>query len=104
MLVIAHRCGSCSWPENTVAAAKEAWGHDVDGIEVEVLATKKAAEVVVFHDKDTERLTGKKVPVYGTTLDDLKALDLGMGQRIATLSEILETVPEGKKGWFQLTR
>lgn len=101
---IAHRGASYLAPENTVAAAELAWELGADAVEVDVYLTKDN-RVMVIHDKDTKRTcTGKK----NLTIKDspsmlLRDLDAGewkgdefKGEQIPFLSEIIETVPEGK--------
>ena len=102
---IAHRGASYLAPENTVAAAKLAWKLGADAVEVDVYLSKDN-RVMVIHDKDTKRTcSGKK----NLTIKDspsmlLRDLDAGVwkgeefkGEKIPFLSEIIETVPEGKK-------
>ena len=50
----------------------------------------KSGEVVVFHDDDLARLAGRAGLVRATPLDELRAIDLGGGERIPLLDEVLE--------------
>ena len=61
-LIIAHRGSSASAPENTIAAFELAWEQQADGVEGDFLLTKDG-HIVCFHDKDTKRITGKKLIV-----------------------------------------
>lgn len=101
---IAHRGASFLAPENTVASAKLAWELGADAVEVDVHLSKDN-RVIVIHDKDTKRTcTGKKnLTIAKTPSVLLRDLDAGSwkgeefkGEKLPFLSEIIETVPEGK--------
>jgi len=88
-LVIAHR-GDCSnAPENTMAAFQAALDAGSDGIELDVFLTSDN-HVIVFHDEDIERLTGKKGNITTMTLDQVRQLSV-KGESIPTLEEVLAT-------------
>lgn len=102
---IAHRGASYLAPENTVAAARLAWELGADAVEVDVFLTKDN-RVMVIHDKDTKRtaLGRKNMIIRNTPSLVLRELDVGSwknsefrGEKIPFLSEIIETVPEGKE-------
>jgi glycerophosphoryl diester phosphodiesterase len=102
---IAHRGASYLAPENTVAAAKLAWELGADAVEIDVYLTKDN-RVMALHDKDTKRTTGgkKSLAIKNTPSLVLNDLDVGSwkdekykGEKIPFISEIIETVPEGKK-------
>lgn len=102
--IIAHRGASFLAPENTVAAANLAWELGTDAVEVDVYLTKDN-RIMVIHDKDTKRTcSGKKnLTIENTPSLLLRELDAGIwkdekykGEKIPFLSEIIETVPEGK--------
>jgi glycerophosphoryl diester phosphodiesterase len=102
--IVAHRGASYLAPENTVAAAKLAWELGADAVEVDVFLAKDN-RVVVNHDKDTKRTAaGKKNMIIRNTPSlVLRNLDVGRwkdekykGEKMPYLSEIIETVPEGK--------
>jgi glycerophosphoryl diester phosphodiesterase len=106
--IIAHRGASHDAPENTVAAIKLAWEQNADAAEFDVYLSKDG-EVVVMHDKDTERTAGVKKLVADCTLAELRALDVGKwkdpkfsGERVPTLAEMLATVPAGKKVFVEV--
>ncbi len=103
--IIAHRGASYLAPENTVAAAKLAWELGADAVEVDVYFAKDN-RVMVIHDKDTKRTAAGKnnMTVESTPSLVLRDLDVGSwksteykGEKIPFLSEIIETVPEGKE-------
>lgn len=101
---IAHRGASFLAPENTVAAAKLAWELGADAVEVDIHLSKDN-RIMVIHDKDTKRTcSGKKnLTVADSPSTLLRDLDAGIwkdakykGEKIPFLTEIIETVPEGK--------
>jgi glycerophosphoryl diester phosphodiesterase len=47
--------------------------------------------LVVLHDQELDRTTNGTGPVSETTLADLRRLDAGLGERVPTLEEVLET-------------
>jgi glycerophosphoryl diester phosphodiesterase len=100
---IAHRGASWLAPENTMASIQLAWEMDVDAVEIDIFLTADD-EIVVFHDRNTGRITGHNQPTEEQTLDGLRQLDLGKwkdpmweGEQIVTLSEALATIPRGKR-------
>jgi glycerophosphoryl diester phosphodiesterase len=87
--VIAHRGASADAPENTLAAFRLARAQGADGVELDVMRCK-SGEVVVFHDDDLERLGRRPGLVRDTPLGALREIDLGGGERIPLLDEVLE--------------
>ena len=101
-LIVAHRGASHLAPENTLAAFELAWELDADLIEGDFYLTSDGA-IVCHHDRTTKKTAGLDVPVEDQTLEALKRLDVGAwrgeqwtGERIPTLAEVLETVPNDK--------
>ncbi len=103
-MFIAHRGASYVAPENTVAAAKLAWELGADAVECDIHLSKDN-RIMVIHDSDTKRTcSGKKnLSIEDTPSVLLRDLDAGIwkdakykGEKIPFLSEIIETVPEGK--------
>lgn len=100
---IAHRGASYLAPENTLASIQLAWNMDVDAVEIDIYLTADD-EIVVYHDKTTNRIGGRDKAVEDQTLAELRELDLGewkgpqwKGEKIATLDEALATLPKGKR-------
>ena len=91
-LFFAHRGLSARAPENTLAAFKLAWDSGVPGVELDIrlCATE---DIVVFHDNDLERITGKQGTIEQSDLDELKSYDAGEGEKIPLLSEVFEAAP-----------
>jgi len=101
--IIAHRGASFIAPENTLASAKLAWELKADAVECDIYLTKDN-QVVVMHDGNTKRTTGKSFKISETTSDVLRTLDAGswkdskyQGEKIPFLEELIATVPFGKK-------
>ena len=93
ILVLGHRGYSAKYPENTLLAFKKAIEAGADGIELDVWLTKDG-EVVVIHDETVDRTSNGSGRVKEMTLEELKALDFGSGEKIPTLEEVFEAVPE----------
>ncbi len=109
-LIVAHRGASHDAPENTIAAFELAWQQGADVIEGDFYLTADN-EIVCLHDRTTKR-TAPKQPSYTVTeatLKQLRKLDFGAwknakyaGEKIPTLSEVLKTVPDGKKIFVEI--
>lgn len=94
--IVAHRGDSVNAPENTIPAFELALAENPDWIELDVHQTKDGV-IVVSHDDDLSRVTGKKVFVHELTFDELQKLDAGSWfsneysyVRIAKLDDILK--------------
>jgi len=88
-LIIAHRGAMTMEPQNTLRAFQKAAKLGADGVELDILQTKDG-KVVVTHDNNTYRHTGKKVKVRKSNLKDLKKLDFGKKEKIPTLEEVFD--------------
>jgi glycerophosphoryl diester phosphodiesterase len=107
-LIIAHRGASHDAPENTLSAFKLAIEQGADGFEADFYLTSDG-KIACFHDKDTERISGRKLLVVKTPLADLQKLDVGnwkgpkwKGERMPTMAEVLAAVPADKKIFIEL--
>ena len=90
-LVVAHRGASAYEPENTLRAIRKALALRAPAVEVDVRRSKDGA-LVVLHDETVNRTTDGTGSVGSLTLEELRALDVGMGERIPTLTEVFGTV------------
>ncbi|MCS6913369.1 MAG: glycerophosphodiester phosphodiesterase [Myxococcales bacterium] len=94
-LILGHRGAPEALPENTLAALCRAVQEGADGVELDVMRCG-SGEVVVVHDDTLHRVTGgapgSHRPVRQMTLEQLRAFDLGGGQRVPTLAEALEAL------------
>lgn len=96
MEVTAHRGASAQYPENSMSAFEGAVELGADWIELDVQQTKDG-EIVVMHDSNLKRTTGKNDNVWNMTYEDIQKLDCGKlfskdykGERIPTLMEVVE--------------
>ena len=97
--ICAHRGASFSHPENTLAAINEAIRLGVQMIEFDVRSTKDSV-LVIIHNQDIEKTTGRKGKVNELLYSELRELDAGSwkgekfkGEKIPTLEEVLNTIP-----------
>lgn len=90
-LVGAHRGNSSEFPENTLAAFRSAVELGVDVVECDVHPTSDGA-LVVIHDPTLDRTTDGCGLVLHHTLDELRALDAGRGERLPLFAELAEVV------------
>jgi glycerophosphoryl diester phosphodiesterase len=107
-LIIAHRGASHDAPENSLSAFKLAIDQGADGFEADFYLTSDG-KIACFHDKDTERIAGKKLLVAKTPLAELQALDVGSwkgprwkGERLPTMDDVLAAVPRDKLVFLEL--
>jgi len=89
----AHRGASGEYPENTLLAFEKAIEMGANMIELDVRQCK-TGELVVIHDLSVDRTTNGRGLVADLTLDELKALDAGEGQKIPTLEETLDLIDQ----------
>lgn len=94
-LVLGHRGASAEFPENTLLALRAALQQGADGVELDVMRCG-SGEVVVVHDDDLRRVAGgapgSERPVRQASLAELRRHDLGQGERVPTLLEVLEAL------------
>jgi glycerophosphoryl diester phosphodiesterase len=88
-LIIGHRGAAGLEPENTLRSFRRAEKEGADVIELD-LHLSRDGRLVVIHDPTVNRTTGERGKVAEMTLDQLKALDAGIGERIPTFEEALE--------------
>jgi glycerophosphoryl diester phosphodiesterase len=102
-LILGHRGVPLLHQENTFAGLRRAVELGIDGVEFDVFKTRDD-KIVVFHDEETERLTGVKGRITEMTWDEVsrlriqKRIDMGDGrfvtypseERIPQLEEVLE--------------
>ena len=88
MKIVAHRGARASEPENTVRAMKRAFECGADAVEIDLRFTSDH-KLVVIHDDTLERTTNGTGKVSDMTIEQLRALDAGKGERIPELSEAL---------------
>jgi len=91
MLIIGHR-GACGYePENTLQSFARAIELGADMIELDV-QVRRTGELVVIHDDTVDRTTNGHGRVTELSLEELRKLDAGQGERIPTLTEVFDLV------------
>jgi len=95
-LVFAHRGVSSIAPENTRASFALARELGIPAIELDVHLSSDGG-LPVIHDHTTARIAGKSLEVEGSTMKELRSLDIGSwkgdewkGERIIALRELFE--------------
>jgi len=96
ILIIAHRGASKIAPENTLLAFRKAIEYKANYIEFDVFKSKDG-ELVVTHDYELSRLTGYSGFTEDLTLEELKTLNFGEGEKIPTLLDVIY-LTKGKIG------
>lgn len=101
--ITAHRGGKGIAPENTIPAFLKSIEQKVDFVELDVRLTKDN-ELVVFHDENAKRVTGKNRKIKDMTLEEIKSLDAGSffskeyeGTQIPTLEEVVNVCKDKVK-------
>ena len=91
MLIIGHRGAAELAPENTIRSIQAALDSNVDMIEIDI-ALCKTGEVVLMHDDKVDKLTDGQGYLADFTLNDLKNLNAGDGEKIPTLQEVIDFI------------
>ena len=94
--ITAHRGGSNLAPENTLAALQKAIDEGADYAEIDVAQTKDGV-IVVSHDNNIKRISGKDLNIWSSNYADIKDLDIGSwfdpqfkNEHIPTLEEAIQ--------------
>jgi len=90
-LIIGHRGCAGEEPENTLRSFRKAIQVGVDGVECDVHLSRDGYPLVI-HDPTLERTTNGKGKVADHTLEELRKLDAGKGEKIPLLDEVLDIV------------
>jgi glycerophosphoryl diester phosphodiesterase len=106
--IVAHRGASYDAPENTLSSIRLGWEQRADAVEFDIYLSKDG-QIVLAHDKDTERTAGVKRLIVEQTAEELRKLDVGRwknakyaGERIPLLTEVLPTIPKGKRVFIEI--
>jgi len=89
VLRVAHRGASAQYPENTLLAFRRAIEQRVDALELDVHLTADD-ELVIIHDSTLERTTNGYGNVHDKTLQEIRQLDAGQGEKIPLLEEAIQ--------------
>jgi glycerophosphoryl diester phosphodiesterase len=101
---VGHRGASYMAPENTLASMELAWELEADAAECDVMLTSDH-RVILFHDKNTENLTGENFEVAESTWEQLSRLTIKAketdlpaykSEAIPLLEEVLPNLPEDR--------
>ena len=94
--VSGHRGNSSDAPENSRAALEKAIELGADYVEIDVAETRDGV-LVVSHDNNLKRTTGRNVYIWQSTYEEIKNLDIGSffspeykDERLMTLDEAIE--------------
>jgi glycerophosphoryl diester phosphodiesterase len=95
-LLFGHRGCSAVAPENTMASFQKILDFRIPGVELDIQIAR-TGELVVCHDSNLKRTTGKDALIRETDLDEIRSLDAGSwfssdfsGERIPLLDEVLD--------------
>jgi len=89
--VVAHRGASAYEPENTIRSIRRAFELGADAVEVDARVSKDG-HVVIIHDETVDRTTDGTGMVSELSLEEIRALNAGKGEKIPTLQEVLNEV------------
>ncbi len=90
--MLGHRGYKALYPENTLLAFRKALEAGADGVECDLQRTADGRYVVI-HDPTTDRVAGERGEVGRMSLEALRLLDFGSGERIPELSDVLSALP-----------
>ncbi|MFX0038501.1 MAG: glycerophosphodiester phosphodiesterase [Promethearchaeota archaeon] len=96
VLIIAHRGDSISSPPNTLKAFQRAIELEADYLEFDVHLSMDG-EIVIIHDAYIININGQEKFIKEMELKELKAIDIGEGEKIPTLKELIK-IAKGKIG------
>lgn len=89
-MLFGHRGYSSVEPENTLSAFQLCLERHIPGVELDVQLCK-TGELVVVHDANMKRVSGRDALVTELTFDELRSLDVGKAQQVPLLSELFES-------------
>ena len=92
---VAHRGASAQYPENTLLAFRRAIEQGVDALELDVHLTADD-ELIIIHDSTLDRTTNGSGNVRDHSLQDVRQLDAGQGEKIPLLSEVIQLACEAQ--------
>ena len=92
---IGHRGASGHYPENTLLSFNQALKMGAKGLEFDLKITSDN-KVVVFHDDNALRMTGKEMNINEVEYNKLKGLNIlnSNGEKIPLLREVLNEFPD----------
>ena len=99
--IFAHRGYSATFPENTLLAFREAIRAGADGVECDLQRTRDG-QWVLLHDEDLARTSNgaSRVALKDLTLEELQKIEVGQGEKVPTLAQLLALLPADR--WLNL--
>jgi glycerophosphoryl diester phosphodiesterase len=94
-LVLSHRGNMPGFIENTLGGFRAALTAGADILESDVHVSRDGVPML-FHDETLARLTGDHRRIRDVTSDELRALDLGQGEGIPALEDVLRALPTAR--------
>jgi len=98
-LRIGHRGARAHAPDNTLLGIRKAATLGADMVEIDVQRTADG-QIVLAHDAHLTDGDGRAWPIQRSTLAQLRAIDLGQGERIPTFAEALKVCVEENIGAY----
>jgi glycerophosphoryl diester phosphodiesterase len=95
MIRVAHRGASAQYPENTLLAFRQAIQQGVDMLEIDIHRTADD-KLVVIHDPTLERTTSGHGNICDHSLEEIRQLDAGQGEKIPILNEVIQLAREAQ--------
>jgi glycerophosphoryl diester phosphodiesterase len=95
---VGHRGASALAPENTIRAIELAIAGGVDMVEVDVYLSRDG-QLMVIHDADLRRTARRLESVASLTAAELARVDLGQGQGVPRLADVL-ALAQGRIGVY----
>ena len=92
---VAHRGASVQYPENTLLAFCKAIEQGVDAVEADIHITADD-QLVVIHDSTLDRTTNGQGKIRDCSLQEIRRLDAGQGERIPLLAEVIQLAREAQ--------
>ncbi|MBH0180135.1 MAG: hypothetical protein HP490_00260 [Nitrospira sp.] len=96
VLRIGHRGAAGHAPENTLAAIEKGIDLRVDFVEIDLRRTADGA-LVVLHDSSVNRTTNGRGRIDRLSLNEVRKLDAGNGERIPTLAMRVDAGDQGQR-------
>jgi glycerophosphoryl diester phosphodiesterase len=90
-LTVGHRGVMGVEPENTLRSFRRAEREGVDQVELDLHLSKDGA-LVVMHDTEVDRTTDGAGLLRDLTLEEIRELDAGLGERVPVFEEVLDAV------------
>jgi glycerophosphoryl diester phosphodiesterase len=89
--IMGHRGAKAYEPENTLRSIRRALDLGVQAVEIDIHLSRDG-HLVVIHDATVDRTTNGKGRVADLSWEELRHLDAGMGERLPSLEEVVDTV------------